>query len=99
MMHSYLAPPRILNHPDSKLVGINTSVTVRCKGSSKRLPISYQWEARSSDAQPWMNITGSFNAKLKIKAVQSTTQLRCKASNEVGTAVSHVATITVFSKS
>ena len=99
MMHSYLAPPRILNHPDSMLVSINMSVTVQCKGSGKRLPISYQWEARSSDSQPWMNITGSFNAKLRIEAVQSTIQLRCRASNEVGTVVSHVATITVFSKS
>ena len=75
------------------------SVTLKCRSFGTK-PLLYQWEARSNNNQTWMINGGtSMGRVLSLKAVQSTTQARCIVSNECGVAISHTATITVFSKS
>ena len=97
MTCSHLGHPSIMKHPVSQLVGFNTSVTVRCKASGIK-PLTYLWETRSNNTQPWTDADRS-NTKLVLKAVQSTRQARCLVYNECGLVLSRPATITVFSKS
>lgn len=92
-----LGSPKISKHPDNQLVTLNTSVTLKCKASGPK-PLFYLWEIRSSSEKPWMIIKGYFGDKLVLNAVQNTSQARCKVFNPGGVAISHVATITVFSK-
>ena len=91
-------PPKVWYHPKSKLVGFNESVYFWCVGLST-WPLSYKWETHGIDEQSWMVIKDSSNQELKLNAVQSSCQVRCKVSNDVGTVASNPATVTVFSKS
>ena len=88
--------PEISTYPNSQLVAYNTSVTVRCKGSGKR---SLWWETRSSNEQPWKIVTQNSNKILEFRSVQTTTQVRCVASDNCGIALSYGGIIKVFSKS
>lgn len=79
-------------------MGYNKSVYFWCMALGTR-PLLYQWETRGSDEHPWMVIKDSSGQNpLKLNAVQSSSQVRCKVSNDVGTVVSNPATVTVFSK-
>ena len=78
-------------------MGFNKSVYFWCKASGTR-PLLYQWETHGSDEQPWMVIKDSSGQYLKLNAVQSPSQVRCKVSNDAGTVVSNPATVTVHSK-
>ena len=98
MMCSHLGPPWISIHPVNQLVGFNTSVIVRCKGSGIK-PLIHYWETRSNIVQPWLIAAYPSIEKLVLKDVQSTRQARCMVINTCGVALSRPATITVFSKS
>ena len=75
------------------------SITLKCRSFGTK-PLLYHWETRDSNNQTWMiNGYTSIGKILSLKAVQSTSQARCIVSNECGVAISHTATITVFSKS
>ena len=99
MHHSNVltGPPTIMIHPNDKVIAVNMSVILNCKGIGKG-PIIYQWESRTINGRRWMNVRNSNNQNPVVMNSEQSQQYRCVVSNEAGSTRSNVATVTVLSK-
>ena len=89
-------PPTITTHPTSQLTNVSMSVTLDCEGTGKSL--TYQWQTRSINGKEWMNISNSNSERLVVRNLLQSKQYRCVVSNEAGSDISNVATVTILSK-
>ena len=93
----FTGPPIITTHPTSQLTNISMSVTLDCEGTG-RGSITYQWETSNINGGQWTNISDSNNKTLVVRNLEQSQQYRCVVSNEAGSTISDVATVTVLSK-
>ena len=99
MTQVFTGPPTITTHPTSQLTNVSMSVTLDCKGTG-RGSITYHWETSNINGGQWMNISNSnYSKRLTVRNLEHSQQYRCIVSNEAGSTISNVATITVLSKS
>ena len=96
MTHVFTGPPTITIHPTSQLTNISVSVTLDCEGTG-RGQITYHWETSNINGGQWMNISNS-NNKTLVRNLEQSQQYRCVVSNEAGSNISRVATVTVLSE-
>ena len=92
----FTGPPTITTHPTSQLTNVSMSVTLDCEGTGKSL--TYQWQTRSINGKEWMNISNSNSERLVVRNLLQSKQYRCVVSNEAGSDISNVATVTILSK-
>ena len=90
-------PPTIVTHPSSQLINNSISVTLDCEGTGSG-SITYQWETSNINGGQWMNVSNSNSKSLVVGTLEQSQQYRCVVSNEAGSTISHVATVTVLSK-
>ena len=97
MTQVFTGPPTITTHPASQLTNVSISVTLDCKGTG-RGSITYQWETSNINGGQWMNISNSNSSTLVVGILEQSQQYRCVVSNEAGSTLSNIATITVLSE-
>ena len=71
------------------------SVTLNCEGIGGG-SITYQWETSDITEDQWMEISNSNGEKLVIRKLDKSEKYRCIASNEAGSTVSNVSTVTLM---
>lgn len=89
--------PTITIHPASQLVTAHMNFTLNCEGTGEG-SITYQWETMTGYGGKWTIINNSNSTRFVISNLSKPQQYRCVISDEVGTAVSSIATITILSK-
>ena len=97
MTQVFTGPPTITTHPTSQLTNISMSVTLDCEGTG-RGSITYQWETSNINGGQWMKISDSNSKTFIVQNLKQSQQYRCAVSNEAGTKVSNIATVTILSK-
>ena len=90
------SPPTIITHPASQLVTVRMTFTLNCEATGEG-SITYQWETRNINGGQWVDSSNN-SSTLVVSNLRDPQQYRCIVSNEVGSTVSNVATITVLSK-
>ena len=93
----FTGPPTITTHPASQLTNVSIIVTLDCEGTG-RGSITYQWETSNISGGQWMNISNSNSSRLVVGTLEQSQQYRCVMSNEAGSTLSNIATITVLSE-
>ena len=91
-------PPTITVHPTSRLIAVNMSVILDCKGTGNG-SITYQWETSNNNGGQWMNISNSNNKTFVVQNLEQSQQYRCVIFNEAGRTKSNIVTVTILSKS
>lgn len=88
--------PVILNHPQSETVIEGDIVAFSVTSSGHNL--SYQWQFSSDNGETWNDIRNTNSASLSVIATVSLDDYRyhCIATNDLGTATSDPATLTVI---
>ena len=71
------------------------SVTLICKGNGTG-SIRYQWQTRSINGGPWLNISNSDSQTYTVRNLQESEQYRCIVSNEAGDITSKSANLTIL---
>ena len=97
MTQVFTGPPTITTHPASQLTNVSMSVTLDCEGTG-RGSITYQWETSNINGGQWMTIINSNSSTFVVGTLEESQQYRCVVSNEAGSAIANVTTITVLSK-
>ena len=97
MTQVFTGPPTITTHPTSQLIPVSMNVTLNCEGTGRK-PITYQWETNNINGGQWMSISNTNSTTFVVGTLEQSQQYRCVVSNEAGSTISNVATVTVLSK-
>ena len=86
-----------MNHPRSQCIAADASIYLRCEATSGG-SITYHWETSNINGGGWGIINDNNRQLLNLNGLEQSQQYRCIVSNEAGSTLSRVATITVLSK-
>ena len=79
------------------MTNASESVTLNCKGIGGG-SITYQWETSDVIKDQWIEISNGTDKNLVIRNLEKSEKYRCIVSNEAGSIVSDVSTVTVMGK-
>ena len=86
-----------MNHPRSQCIAADASIYLHCEGTGGG-SITYHWETSNINGGGWGIINDNNRQLLNLNGLEQSQQYRCIVSNEAGSTLSRVATITVLSK-
>ena len=94
---AFITHPIITTQPESASVVLGKAATFAVSADGENL--SYQWEYKKVGQSDWSKWTGKTDASLTLKASNTNDgcQYRCVVTNEAGSSVSSIATLTVVS--
>ena len=78
------------------MTNASIGVTLYCKGSGGGT-IKYRWEFSSIDKENWINLQNIHGETYSIR-ITASEKYRCIVSNDVGSTISNISTITILSK-
>jgi len=96
IFYSYIGPPIIITHPTNMVTNASIGVTLSCKGSGD-VPFTYHWEYSSIDEENWINLQNIHGETYSIR-IAASERYRCIVSNDAGSTISNISTITILSK-